>query len=201
MTLYFPKWIDKYDDENSDESIEYRDGSGAWKVEDDPLLSSISKQFQQRGYIFRDELRRIGEWKASGRVDHHIKQNNSTSVERQSKLAFQASEDKDSVEFLTELQGVSVPIASAVLAMYDPGSYAVVDYRAFRALGAAEPNLLDPRTYSDYAKFMEKSRGYNSNSGGYIFYLKVVRNIAQREVISPREVDMALWAFDEENAP
>ena len=80
--------------------------------------------------------------------------------------------------------------------MYDPANYAVVDYRAFRALGAAESRLLDHQNYQDYAKFMEHFQDYDSSPEAYSFYIDVVRDIAQREGILPREVDMALWAYD-----
>ena len=191
----------KYGDVAPDETIEYKDGSGAWKEEKDYRLSSISSQFQQRGYIFRDELRKIGKWKAGGRVDHHLKQNNATSVERQSKLAFQASGDEDSVEALTELQGVSVPVASTILTMFQPDNFAVVDFRAFRALGAANPQLLDSQHYPHYVEFMNHFLNYNTNPSAYSFYLSEVRQLAQREGILPREVDMALWTFDKLNVP
>lgn len=83
--------------------------------------------------------------------------------------------------------------------MHEPANYAVVDYRAFRALGAAEPQLLDPQTYPDYADFMQSFQYYNSEQEAYGFYMDVVRDIAQREGRSTREVNMALWAFNKSN--
>lgn len=196
MPLDFPKWISEYEAVNPDESIEYRDGSGTWKEEKDYRFGSISSEFQQRGHIYRDELRKIGEWKSGGRIEHHLKDNNPNFVEQRSAVAFQTNSDVDKVEALMELKGVRVPVASAILTMHEPANYAVVDYRAFRALGAAEPHLLDPQTYSDYAEFMESFQDYNSAPEAYSFYMNVLRDIAQRGGILPREVDMALWAFD-----
>lgn len=200
MSLNFPKWINRYEQANPNESIEYRDGSGTWKEDKYYRFYAISAEFQQRGHIYRDELRKIGEWKSGGRVDHLLKQNNPTHVERRSTVAFRSNNDVDKVEALMELKGVRVPVASAILTMYDPANYAVVDYRTFRALGAAEPWLLDPQNYSDYAELMEHFQDYNSAPEAYSFYMDVVRRIAQREGILPREVDMALWAFDEYTA-
>lgn len=200
MSLNFSKWIDKYEDANPGESIEYRDGSGKWKEDKDYRFSSISSNFQRRGYIHRDELRKIGEWKSGGRIDHHLKNNNASYVEQRSAVAFRANSDLDKIKALMELKGVRAPVASAILTMHDPANYAVIDYRAFRSLGTAEPYLLDPQNYPNYAEFMEHFQDYNS-SEAYSFYMGVVRNIAQREGILPREVDMALWAFDEANTP
>ena len=196
MSFDFPKWISKYDDVAPDESIEYRDNSGAWKEEKDYRFGSISAQFQQRGRIHRDELRKIGRWKAGGRVDHHLKQNNPTFVEQRSSVAFQATGNEKKIEALTELKGVSVPVASTILTMFDPTNHAVVDYRAFRALGAAKPQLLVTQNYAHYTEFMNHFQNYNTNPSAYAFYIDEVQDIARQEGLLPREVDMALWAYD-----
>jgi len=77
MSPNFPKWIDKYEDMNPNKSIEYRDSSGAWKEDKYYRFYAISSEFQQRGRIYRDELREIGEWKtdSDGRVDSNLKEN------------------------------------------------------------------------------------------------------------------------------
>jgi len=201
MSLDFPKWIDRYEQANPDESIEYRDNSGSWKEDKDYRFGSISSELQSRSYLHRDELRKIGKWKTGGRIDHHLKDIDPNRIMGKSKRAFQANNDVDKIEALMELKGIRVPVASAILTMHDPANYAVVDYRAFRALGAAEPNLLDPQNYPDYAEFMGSFQDYNSDPEAYSFYMEIVRDIAQREGILPREVDMALWAFDEANSP
>jgi hypothetical protein len=78
--------------------------------------------------------------------------------------------------------------------MAKPADFAIIDYRALRALGVVKPGLLDVEKYSDYADFMDYFR--KPDVEGYIFYMDIVRDIAQREGILPREVEMALWAFD-----
>lgn len=155
MPFDFPKWIDKYDDVAPDETIEYKDSSGTWREEKEYDFGNISSALQQRGYLFRDEIRKIGEWKAGGRIDHHLKKNNASGVERQSKLAFQTSTDEEAVEALTELTGVRVPMASTILTMAKPTKFAIIDYRALRALGVVKPELLDAQSYTDYSTFME----------------------------------------------
>lgn len=196
MSLDFSKWINKYYAVAPDEKIQYRDSSGNLNEEEDPKLGSISQAFQQRGHILREELLQIGRWKAGGRIDNHLKKNSQTLVERCSKVAFQSPADEAKVNALTELKGVRVPVASTILTMADPTRYAVLDYRAFRALGAAIPQLLNPQNYHQYIEFMDGFQDYGTDPSAYSFYLNQVRNIAQREGITPREVDMALWAFD-----
>jgi hypothetical protein len=115
-------------------------------------------------------------------------------VEDQSELALQSSSDEGAVEELTKLTGVRVPMASTILTMAKPSEFAIIDYRALRALGVVKPELLDAQSYTDYSTFMECFR--NPSSEGYIFYIDIVREIAQQEDLSTREVDMALWAYD-----
>lgn len=202
MSLNFPKWMNKYENANLNKSIKYRGSSGAWKEDKYYRFYAISSELQQRGRIYRDELRNIGEWKTNsdGRIDSFLKENNQIFVERRSAVAFQTSNDEKKIEELTELTGAKVPLASTILTMYDPANYAVVDNRTFRALGAAEPRLLDSQMYPDYAEFIEHLQNYNSAPKAYSFYIDVIRQIAQREGILPREVDMALWAYDKHSA-
>lgn len=194
MSFDFSEWIDAYGKVAPDESIEYKDESDSWREETDYRLGSISSEFQRRGYISREELRKIGNWKAGGRIDHHIRKNSTSEVEDQSELALQSSGDVVAVEELTKLTGVRVPMASTILTMAKPTEFAIIDYRALRALGVLKPELLDAQSYTDYSTFMECFR--NPTSEGYVFYMDIVREIAQHEGLSTREVDMALWAYD-----
>jgi len=198
MSFDFSRWIEAYGDVAPDESIEYKDDSGTWREETDYRLGSISSEFQRRGYISREELRKIGKWKAGGRIDHHIRKNSASAVEDQSELALQSSSDEGAVEELTKLTGVRVPMASTILTMAKPTDFAIIDYRALRALGVVKPELLDAQSYTDYSTFMECFR--NPTSEGYVFYMDAVREIAQQEGLSTREVDMALWAYDKSMA-
>ena len=165
MPFDFSEWIEAYGKVAPDESIEYKDDSGTWREETDYRLESISSEFQRRGYISREELRKIGKWKAGGRIDHHIRKNSTSAVEDQSELALQSSSDEGAVEELTKLTGVRVPMASTILTMAKPSEFAIIDYRALRALGVVKPELLDAQSYTDYSTFMECFR--NPTSEGY----------------------------------
>lgn len=60
--------------------------------------------------------------------------------------------------------------------------------------------MLGSRQYANYAEFLEHFRTYLKNSESYEFYMNHVREIADTENLSARQVDMALWAFDKEMA-
>jgi hypothetical protein len=94
------------------------------------------------------------------------------------------------------LKGVGVPVASSILTMYDPHEYAVIDFRVLRAIPAVEPQFVNLRRYSEYKEFMEHFRSYDDQPATYRFYMDWVDRLAAAEGLTPREVDMALWAYD-----
>ena len=201
MEIDFQRWISEFESQWEDQPIEYKSESGEWKEEHDLLFESMSTAIQSRGEISVDELQRISQWKVQGkRNDSNINQNNDREVERRSRAALEASSDVEAIEELTELSGVGVPMASTVLTVADPSHYAIIDYRAFRGLAAAKPELIESDGYATLAEFMGHFRTYLKKAEAYAFYMEHVREIAETEDLSPREVDMALWAFDKAKA-
>ena len=201
MEIDFQRWISEFESQWEDQPIEYKSESGEWKEEHDLLFESMSTAIQSRGEISVDELQRISQWKVQGkRNDSNINQNNDREVERRSRAALEASSDVEAIEELTELSGVGVPMASTVLTVADPSHYAIIDYRAFRGLAAAKPELIESDGYATLAEFMGHFRTYLRKAEAYAFYMEHVREIAETEDLSPREVDIALWAFDKVEA-
>ena len=66
-----------------------------------------------------------------------------------------AEKDKivDAIEQLIELNGVGIPVASAILAMKYPEQFAIIDRRVLQALGEGrwiKNYQKDPKIYKDY---------------------------------------------------
>ena len=202
MGVDVERWLQKFRREWEDKPIDYLDESDEWQQDSDPLFGSISNAIQTKDYqLSVDELERISEWKLqSGRNNKNIRKNTSESVTHQLRAALEAETDSESVETLTELSGVGVPMASTILTVAQPSTYAIIDYRAFRGLGGIKPKLREFSNYEDYAEFLNHFRTYLKNPVAYQYYMNHVRNIAKEEDLSARQVDMALWAFDEEMA-
>ena len=201
MEINFQRLIGEFEKQWVDKPIEYKDKSGEWKKENDLLFGSISAAIQLRGQISVDELQRISQWKVQGkRNDANVKKNSEHEVERRSRAALEASDDVEAIEELIELSGVGVPMASTVLTVADPSHYAIIDYRALRGLAAAKPHLIEPDEYATLAEFLGHFRTYLDNPDTYAFYMQHVRELADDEGLTPREIDMALWAFDKAEA-
>jgi hypothetical protein len=95
-------------------------------------------------------LEAIVRWK-SERVVHYLIGNSEEKIRRV--LAIAASPDsslRDAVESLTQLRGIDLPIASAILAAIYPERYTVLDFRALEALGHARHNV---DFYAEYVGF------------------------------------------------
>jgi len=202
MDIDLQKWLEKFQMEWEDKPIEYLDQSGNWNEDSDPLFGSISEAIQSRDFeLSVGELQRISQWKLqSRRNDSNIQQNSDEAVTKQFQSALTVPTDREAIAALTELSGIGVPMASTMLTVAKPSQYAIIDYRAFRGLVGAKPGIGDSEQYADYAEFLEYFRTYLKNPEAYQFYMNHVRDIADAEDRSARQVDMALWAFDREMA-
>ena len=202
MSTALREWVRQFESEWEDKPIEYLDESGEWQADSDPLFGSISTAIQSRAYeLSVAELQRISRWKLRNRRNEsNIEENTDETVTRRFQSAIAASTDGEAIDTLTELSGVGVPMASTMLTVAKPSHYAIIDYRAFRGLAGVKPEMVDARQYADYAEFVEHFRRYQESSAAYEYYMHHVREIADAENLSARQVDMALWAFDKERA-
>ena len=80
------------------------------------------------------------------------------------------------IGILSALQGVGVPVASALLALVDPTKYCVIDFGGWRAVFGVEKRTF---TITDY-----------------LGYLRRVRPLAEELGRSVQETDLAIWEFD-----
>lgn len=202
MGFNLQQWLEKFQVEWEDKPIAYLDQSRNWKEDSDPLFGSISEAIQSRDYdLSVAELQRISQWKLqSRRNESNIIENSDEAVSQQFKSAITASTDREAINSLIELSGIGVPMASTLLTVAKPSQYAIIDYRAFRGIAGAKPEIVDSQQYANYAEFLQHFRTYLKNPEAYEFYMNHVREIADAEDVSARQVDMALWAFDKEMA-
>jgi hypothetical protein len=145
------------------------------------LFGEIGPAARARGSFTRDEFLAVGEWK-SVRARSKLRSNPAELVGSVTRQALEAPDERLSV--LTSLHGVGDPIASALLSVWDPHRYTVIDVRAEGALRAA--GLLP-----------------STSSTGYGLYLATCRRLADRYAppdadISPlRALDRALWKWSQ----
>ncbi len=127
-------------------------------------------------------LEAIVRWK-SERVVHYLIANSNEKIKRVLAVATApGASTETAVKALLELQGVDIPMASAILAAIFPDRYTVLDFRVLEALGHARH---DVRFYEEYLDFCKRLAESN-----------IVKPQSDLPAPTPlRALDRALWEW------
>lgn len=159
-------------------------------AKEDKLLTQVGSAVRQRGWYSKPELIQVGEWKARGRIRGRLALNSDADVKEITRTALAAPEDSQH-RILARLHGVADPMASALLMVWNPESHTVLDFRAFAALERLQRRGLlkeeVPEREGSYPPYPE--------------YLQCCRAIALRLGVSLRDLDRALWKWNEMKMP
>jgi hypothetical protein len=145
-------------------------------AEDNPALKAGADIRAGSTYL-RESVEAIFMWKTKGRGISRLRKNSDGEITDALTLATAAKTERAAVSVLCGLQGVDVPVASAILTAIDPERYTVIDFRALEALG----NKSNDRTVNFY-----------------LAYLDACRQLAQEHQVSLRDLDRALWQWSSE---
>lgn len=169
----------------------FRHASADW-AETEDLKEKIRARRTERDPFFlkSEEFDEILRWKLAGqygRQQGRREQNTDGVIRTVTEAAFRV--DHPDVEYLAELRirilmalrGVGIPVASAVLALVYPDCYAVIDFRGWNQIFGEEGK-----------------RGFTVPQ--YLRYLHRVRTLSEQLGWSVQEADLAIWAYDEQQA-
>ena len=196
-------WTNKYE-ENYARDVEdkypiFIDENGVEHEERSPNFETMSKVLQKRGYLMKKEFVSIGRWKAERQKGRHVK-NSDKRVESLTKKAFEAP-DRDKVKILDDLEGVGIPVASAILTVVYPKEYCIIDYRTWRALlwlrTLTKKKNFAFASYKEYSDFLDSYDAYARTSTRYYNFRDTLKAIGEKRHMTPRQVEMALWKFDQ----
>lgn len=150
--------------------------------EEDPgtleLIRRLSR-VRSRGEFSRAEFLRMCRWKSPRAMPHYVR-NSAARIRQVSRAVLATRSERRRIELLIGLRGVSVPIASAILTLIDPGRYGVLDIRAWQLLFALEVVGRKPG-----------GRGFGVRDWEH--YLSVLRRHARRLGASVRAVEYTLF--------
>ncbi len=138
-----------------------------------------------RGHLTRGELLLVARWK-SPRALPLVTSNSPARVRRATAAALRTPNERERLESLVALHGVSVPTASAALTLIDPERYGVIDIRVWRvlhAVGAVDQN----------------PRGANFTTTQWERFLAVIRDLSARHGVSARAIERTLFAIHVES--
>lgn len=140
----------------------------------------------ERGTWSRNDIEWIISWKAphafQKKIIRDFDKNSDEAVRQQVREAVDGTNARDQVEALTELHGVGVPVASAILLFINPERFTVIDKRVWGLLhdaGHLRYPLPDNPTADDY-----------------LIYLGACWALANEYGVGLRALDRALWAIE-----
>ncbi len=140
---------------------------------------------RQRKFLTKNELIKICKWK-SARAIWHIKNNTPAEVRKITGDALTTRNEKKRIELLTLLQGVSVPMASAILMLTNPKRYGVIDIRVWQLLYEMKAVKTNPG-------------GKSFNSEQWCEFLEILRKYAKKYNVTARVIERTLFAAHKDN--
>ena len=141
-------------------------------------LYKRGKKWRKKGYLKKKQFMEICLWK-SRRAKKRYDSNDATLVKKITQEAFAESDEKKKIEKLTELKGVRIPVASAILSVTDSKKYPIIDVRCVCALeDLGEIDWVDI-TIENWDKYLTK-----------------IRNLAKQYGKTARTIEKGLFAFN-----
>jgi len=142
----------------------------------DEAMEAAGKRIAEGNFSI-DNLEIIYDWK-SPRRRALLRLNSSERIERALKNALRAQDVGQAVCALTQLKGIGVKMASAILTAMDPDRYTVLDFRALQALGCEDHEEIE----------------------FYVDYLAYCKEKAAELGVSLRDFDRANWQWSKNRA-
>ena len=148
---------------------------------DTQALIKELKDVKKRGYFTKRQFLKMCDWK-SPRPRWRCESNSVRSVREVSKKVFATDYEKRKIELLTSLNGVSIPMASAILMLTNPKNYGVIDVRVWQLLYL-------------YKSVAVKPTGRNLSFNNWYNYLMKIRFLAKKFDVGARKIERTLFEY------
>jgi len=146
---------------------------------DDEIVEKESKKWlKSHRFLDRGRFIKIGLWK-SKRPKKKYESNDDLLIREITRFSFATNSEEARIKSLMVLNGVSYPLASAILHFAFPNKYPIMDFRAIWSLGWEQPKYY---TFDFWQK-----------------YCKEIKGISEKVGESIRTIDKALWEHSKEN--
>jgi hypothetical protein len=150
--------------------------------EEDPGTAALIRDLagvRPRGTFTRAEFLRMCRWK-SPRARLLWEKNSPARIRAVSRAVLATRDERRRMELLTDLAGVGVPMASAILTLIDPRRYGVLDIRAWQLLFAIR-------------SVAANRRGQGFTIAQWEIYLAALREHARHLGVSARTIEYTLF--------
>lgn len=157
------------------------DRAKRYAYQDDGAARAAGAKAARDGYYSREGFLTVVRWK-SARALPLAERNTAGDIERAARAAFDATDDVTRVAQLISLEGVGIPVASALLHFAFPDTYPILDFRALHTLG-------DTKRRTQYSPAFWGE------------YVRRCQDLAAEAGVSIRDLDKALWQDSSESGP
>jgi len=156
------------------------------RSEDKGTLALVQKlrPARRRRYLTPGELEAVCRWK-SARAIRHIRANSPWRVRSTTRRALTTHSERQKLELLRTLHGVSVPMASAILTLLDPRRYGVIDIRVWQLL-------------YKLGVVAQKPSGTGFNFNNWYRFLMIVRHFSRKLGVTARDIERTLFVVHRE---
>jgi hypothetical protein len=121
----------------------------------------------------------VGRWK-SPRTIRYIEANSAATIKSLSAKAFNTRSERARIMFLTELSGVAIPMASAILMLTNPTRYPVIDIRVWQVLYVLR-------------SVTKNAKGVGFDFNNWYQYLCIIRYYAKKFKVRARDIERTLF--------
>lgn len=149
------------------------------------LFEAVSPRVRSQGFFEVSDFLAVCAWKST-RTKSLVRSNTPERVIEISRIALRCSEDLR-IPILSLLRGVSTPTASALLTVWQPDSYTVIDFRVLNSLKCLRHDLVKQSQLAELGK-------------SYSAYAKMMRAVSREIGCDLRSLDKALWMYDKVSA-
>lgn len=144
-------------------------------------IFQMGKEVKKRGWLEKSEFLSICLWK-SRRPKRLYDLNSNEEIIARSKLSFDEKDELKRIKILTELKGVQIPTASAILSVVNPEIYPIIDVRCIQSL--KNLGIINWKTITER---------------NWIEYLNIIRDCSKEKNKTAREIEKALFAYNRIN--
>jgi len=146
----------------------------------EPSLLALAPAIKQSGFLTKDQLHGLAQWK-SARSAPRTLLNSEKYVREVTLFALSTNDERARIQSLTILDGVLWPTASVILHLFHPEPYPLLDFRALWSVGEKVP-----------AQYSFEF---------WLRYVQYCRKLAEKQGVSMRVLDRALWQYSSVNQP
>ena len=147
---------------------------------DEKTEIKLKRLLEKQRYLEQPEFIELCMWK-SRRQTKLYKTNQNELVKELTHFSFATKNEEAQIKILMILNGVSWPIASAILHFAFPYKYPILDYRALWSLGWERPRFYNFKLWQKYCN--------------------KITQLSQQIVLPIRVIDKALWEYSKQNQP